>query len=54
MLILSPTRELAIQIEAQASKFAKECQISSLVIYGGGGGASASAYGSTSMMSRVD
>ena len=34
-LILSPTRELALQISAQATEFAKDCHISTCVVYGG-------------------
>ena len=32
---MAPTRELAMQIEQEASKFAKICQLSTLAIYGG-------------------
>lgn len=35
MLILAPTRELAIQIENQARLFSRDCQVSSTVVYGG-------------------
>ena len=35
VLILSPTRELAVQIQDQAIKFAQVCQLSSLAVYGG-------------------
>ena len=34
-LILTPTRELAMQIEEQCKKFASACQISCLAVYGG-------------------
>lgn len=34
-LVLAPTRELAMQIEEQAQKFAEPCQIKCLAIYGG-------------------
>jgi ATP-dependent RNA helicase DDX5/DBP2 len=35
MLILAPTRELAMQIEGQARLFSHPCRVSSLVVYGG-------------------
>jgi len=35
VLVLAPTRELAIQIEEQTEKFAKACGIQSLCVYGG-------------------
>ena len=35
VLVLAPTRELAMQIEEQCKKFASACQISCLAIYGG-------------------
>jgi ATP-dependent RNA helicase DBP3 len=34
-LVLAPTRELALQIEAQCKEFEKTCKIKSLCIYGG-------------------
>jgi len=35
VLVMAPTRELAMQIEAEARKFAEVCQLSTLAIYGG-------------------
>jgi ATP-dependent RNA helicase DDX5/DBP2 len=35
MLILAPTRELAMQIQGQAELFRRDCEVSSLVVYGG-------------------
>ena len=35
VLVLAPTRGLAIQIEKECSKFASKCQISTASIYGG-------------------
>ena len=35
VLVLAPTRELVMQIEQQAKKFASACKISSLAVYGG-------------------
>ena len=34
-LVLAPTRELAMQIDAQCRKFTQPCKIQSLAIYGG-------------------
>lgn len=34
-VVLAPTRELAMQIDEVASKFAQSCGIKSLAIYGG-------------------
>ena len=35
MLVLAPTRELAMQIEMQCKKFSGPCKLKSLAIYGG-------------------
>ena len=35
LLVMAPTRELAIQIEQQAKIFAQVCQVESLCVYGG-------------------
>jgi len=35
VLVMAPTRELAMQIEEQCKKFASVCQVKSLAIYGG-------------------
>jgi hypothetical protein len=35
VLVLAPTRELAMQIDTQCKKFASLCKIQSLAIYGG-------------------
>ena len=35
MLVMAPTRELVMQIDAQCKKFATPCKIKSLSIYGG-------------------
>lgn len=35
VLVLTPTRELAIQIEKECTLFASKCQISTLSVYGG-------------------
>jgi ATP-dependent RNA helicase DDX5/DBP2 len=35
VLVMAPTRELAVQIEQEAQKFAKVCQLSTLCVYGG-------------------
>lgn len=35
VLVLAPTRELAMQIDAQCKKFAAPCKIKSLAIFGG-------------------
>jgi len=35
VLVMAPTRELAVQIEQETQKFAKVCQLSSLCVYGG-------------------
>ena len=36
MLILAPTRELAMQIEAECKKFGGSSEIRTALIYGGG------------------
>lgn len=35
VLVLAPTRELAVQIEAEACKFSRGCRLDTAVIYGG-------------------
>lgn len=35
LLILAPTRELSMQIKAQADKFSKACKVTSVCLYGG-------------------
>ena len=35
VLVLAPTRELAIQIEQEAQKFAEPCGVKCVAIYGG-------------------
>lgn len=35
VLVIAPTRELAVQIEEHTQKFAKCCDLSSLCVYGG-------------------
>jgi ATP-dependent RNA helicase DDX5/DBP2 len=35
VLVMAPTRELAVQIEQEAKKFASCCQLSTLAVYGG-------------------
>jgi len=35
VLVLTPTRELAVQIQAECTKFASKCQITTAACYGG-------------------
>ena len=35
VLVLTPTRELAMQIEAECTKFASKCHLTTASIYGG-------------------